>query len=59
VTPPNSSEYNIRTVASGREEYHTGSGESSGYRVGEGARRLVLAGTAGRVDAAKPVPVST
>jgi conjugative relaxase-like TrwC/TraI family protein len=39
-----SEEYYIRTVATGREEYYTGSGESPGYWVGEGARRLGLDG---------------
>lgn len=39
-----SQEYYIRTVATGREEYYTGSGESPGYWVGEGARRLGLDG---------------
>jgi conjugative relaxase-like TrwC/TraI family protein len=39
-----SQEYYIRTVATGREEYYTGSGESPGSWVGEGARRLGLDG---------------
>jgi conjugative relaxase-like TrwC/TraI family protein len=39
-----SEEYYIRTVATGREEYYTGSGESPGYWIGEGARRLGLGG---------------
>jgi Ti-type conjugative transfer relaxase TraA len=39
-----SEEYYIRTVAAGREEYYTGSGESPGYWMGEGARRLGLDG---------------
>jgi conjugative relaxase-like TrwC/TraI family protein len=39
-----SEQYYIRTVARGREEYYTGSGESPGYWVGEGARRLDLDG---------------
>jgi conjugative relaxase-like TrwC/TraI family protein len=39
-----SEEYYIRTVAAGREEYYTGSGESPGYWLGEGARRLGLDG---------------
>jgi conjugative relaxase-like TrwC/TraI family protein len=39
-----SQEYYIRAVATGREEYYTGSGESPGYWVGEGARRLGLDG---------------
>lgn len=39
-----SEQYYIRTVATGREEYYTGSGESPGYWVGEGARRLGLDG---------------
>jgi conjugative relaxase-like TrwC/TraI family protein len=39
-----SEEYYIRTVATGREEYYTGSGEAPGYWMGEGARRLGLDG---------------
>jgi conjugative relaxase-like TrwC/TraI family protein len=39
-----SGEYYIAIVAHGREEYYTGSGESPGYWLGEGARRLELEG---------------
>ena len=39
-----SGEYYIATVAHGREEYYTGSGESPGFWLGEGARRLGLEG---------------
>jgi conjugative relaxase-like TrwC/TraI family protein len=39
-----SEEYYLRTVATGREEYYTGSGESPGYWMGKGARRLGLEG---------------
>lgn len=39
-----SGEYYIATVANGREEYYTGSGESPGFWLGEGARRLGLEG---------------
>jgi len=39
-----SEEYYIRTAATGREEYYTGSGESPGYWIGQGAQRLGLAG---------------
>jgi conjugative relaxase-like TrwC/TraI family protein len=39
-----SGEYYIATVAHGREEYYTGSGESRGFWLGEGARRLELEG---------------
>jgi len=39
-----SGEYYIATVARGREEYYTGSGESQGFWLGEGARRLELEG---------------
>ena len=39
-----SGEYYIGTVAHGREEYYTGSGESPGFWLGEGARRLGLEG---------------
>ena len=45
-----SQEYYIRTVATGREEYYTGSGESPGYWVGEGARRLGLDGEVAAED---------
>ena len=40
-----SGEYYIATVANGREEYYTGSGESPGFWLGEGARRLGLEGS--------------
>jgi conjugative relaxase-like TrwC/TraI family protein len=40
-----SGEYYIATVAEGREAYYTGSGESPGFWLGEGARRLGLEGT--------------
>jgi conjugative relaxase-like TrwC/TraI family protein len=39
-----SEEYYLRTVATGREEYYTGSGESPGYWLGEGAGLLGLDG---------------
>ena len=39
-----SGEYYIATVANGREEYYTGSGESPGFWLGEGARHLGLEG---------------
>jgi conjugative relaxase-like TrwC/TraI family protein len=39
-----SEEYYLRTVARGREEYYTGSGESPGTWVGEGSRLLGLEG---------------
>src|SRR6202453_5192033 len=39
-----SGEYYIATVAEGREAYYTGSGESPGFWLGEGARRLGLEG---------------
>jgi conjugative relaxase-like TrwC/TraI family protein len=39
-----SEEYYLRTVARGREEYYTGSGESPGSWVGEGSRLLGLEG---------------
>ena len=39
-----SEDYYLHTVANGREEYYTGSGESPGYWLGEGARRLGLDG---------------
>src|ERR1700722_17250296 len=34
-----SEEYYIATVANGREEYYTGSGESPGFWLGQGSRR--------------------
>src|ERR1700728_1680320 len=37
-------DYYIASVAHGREEYYTGSGESRGFWLGEGARRLELEG---------------
>jgi conjugative relaxase-like TrwC/TraI family protein len=37
-------DYYIASVAHGREEYYTGSGESPGFWLGEGARRLELEG---------------
>ena len=37
-------DYYLATVADGREEYYTGAGESPGYWLGEGARRLGLEG---------------
>ena len=37
-------DYYLRTVASGREEYYTGAGESPGYWLGQGARLLGLSG---------------
>jgi hypothetical protein len=40
-----SGKYYIATVANGREEYYTGSGESPGFWLGEGARRLGLEGS--------------
>jgi conjugative relaxase-like TrwC/TraI family protein len=40
-----SGEYYIATVATGCEQYYTGSGESPGFWLGEGARRLGLEGT--------------
>jgi conjugative relaxase-like TrwC/TraI family protein len=40
-----SGEYYIATVANGREEYYTGSGESPGFWLGVGARRLGLEGS--------------
>lgn len=40
-----SGEYYIATVANGREEYYTGSGESPGFWLGDGARRLGLQGS--------------
>lgn len=40
-----SGEYYIATVAHGREEYYTGSGESPGFWLGEGSRRLGLEGS--------------
>ena len=40
-----SEEYYIATVANGREEYYTGSGESPGFWLGQGARRLGLEGS--------------
>src|SRR3984957_5400004 len=40
-----SGEYYIATVANGREEYYTGSGESPGFWLGQGARRLGLEGS--------------
>ena len=40
-----SEEYYIATVAHGREEYYTGSGESPGFWLGQGARRLGLEGS--------------
>jgi conjugative relaxase-like TrwC/TraI family protein len=39
-----SGEYYIATVANGRDEYYTGSGESPGFWLGEGTRRLGLEG---------------
>ena len=39
-----SGEYYLATVASGREEYYTGSGESPGFWLGQGARRLGFEG---------------
>ncbi len=39
-----SEEYYLRTVARGREEYYTGSGESPGTWVGAGSRLLGLEG---------------
>jgi len=38
-------DYYLRTVASGREEYYTGSGEAPGYWLGSGAAGLGLSGT--------------
>jgi len=40
-----SGEYYIATVANGREEYYTGLGESPGFWLGEGSRRLGLEGS--------------
>ena len=40
-----SDEYYISTVANEREEYYTGSGESPGFWLGQGARRLGLEGS--------------
>jgi len=39
-----SEEYYLKTVASGREEYYTGSGEAPGQWLGAGADQLGLAG---------------
>jgi conjugative relaxase-like TrwC/TraI family protein len=39
-----SEEYYLRTVAAGREEYYTGSGEAPGYWMGQGAAALGLTG---------------
>lgn len=39
-----SEEYYLRTVAAGREEYYTGSGEAPGYWIGQGAAELGLFG---------------
>jgi conjugative relaxase-like TrwC/TraI family protein len=44
---PGGEGYYLDTVASGVEDYYTGSGEAHGYWLGAGARALELAG---RVD---------
>ena len=45
-----SEDYYLRTVATGREEYYTGAGESPGYWLGEGSRLLGLDGEVGPAD---------
>ncbi len=41
---PGAEDYYVQTVARGREEYYTGSGEAPGYWTGEGAKAIGLEG---------------
>jgi conjugative relaxase-like TrwC/TraI family protein len=45
-----SEDYYLQSVANGREEYYTGSGEAPGYWLGRGAERLELSGQVAPAD---------